>query len=261
MSETQRFGIYYPYLHFADSWLKVAALYWPRMSRIVPPGLNLSDSPIVRALTDELNFTVNVAPGHAAEELTITLVNTLYSHGSELRDRYSVSSNATITSNWCNPSWPDPERMANDWRVRSSVELEGAATVIALHAGKAEDDLWEMLSDAGLAVRSGDWWGLHPELAWLYMCALTDKLARRNALIPTTDQYIAHVESLAWTDDLFADTLLEYEPQTIASTPVGQREQVGLLALRLVVPNNLDDVPVEKIIKLRQRYAADFDAF
>jgi hypothetical protein len=35
--DVPRFGLYYPYINFrSDSWLKVAALYWPKMARIVP---------------------------------------------------------------------------------------------------------------------------------------------------------------------------------------------------------------------------------
>jgi hypothetical protein len=34
-----KMGVYYPYIHFRDeAWLKVAALYWPKLTRIVPPG-------------------------------------------------------------------------------------------------------------------------------------------------------------------------------------------------------------------------------
>lgn len=35
----QRIGLYYPYIHFRDEkWMKIAALYWPRMARVVPHG-------------------------------------------------------------------------------------------------------------------------------------------------------------------------------------------------------------------------------
>ena len=261
MSESQRFGLYYPYLHFPDNWLKVAALYWPRMGRIVPPALSLGDSDIVRTLSDDLNFIENVAPGSAAEELTFTLTQILEAHYAELRNRYSVSSHPFVMSNWCRPSWPQPQQMADDWRIRNQRELRAAATVVALHAGKGEDRLWQMLSDAGLAVRSGDWWGLHPELAWLYMCVLTDKLARRNLLIPTTDQYIAHIESFGWTDELFGNAVVGKNPQATALNQGGRREQVGLLALNFVIPSDLENVPISKIVRLRQRYFADFDAF
>lgn len=110
MSESQRFGLYYPYLHFPDNWLKVAALYWPRMGRIVPPALSLGDSDIVRTLSDDLNFIENVAPGSAAEELTFTLTQILEAHYAELRNRYSVSSHPFVMSNWCGPSWPQPDK-------------------------------------------------------------------------------------------------------------------------------------------------------
>lgn len=261
MSESQRIGLYYPHLHFSDSWLKVAALYWPRMGRITPPQIRLSDSSTVRALSDELDFTVNVEPGSAAEELTSVLASAVEAHYNEFRDRYSISANPFMMSNWCNPSWPEPQSTTGDWRIRNPRELKAAAEVVALHTGKGADRLWQTLADAGLAVKSGDWWGLHPELAWLYMCALTDKLARRNLLTPTTDQFIAHIESLSWTDDLFVSTLLEHDPETRAVPQTGQIERIALLALDFVIPSNLEDVPVKKIIKIRQNYAADFDAF
>ena len=261
MSNSQRIGLYYPYLHFSDSWLKVAALYWPRMGRIVPPGVHLNDSRTVRTLSDELNFTVDIEPGLEAENLTNTLANALDGHYDELRNRYKVSANDSVTSNWCGPTWPEPQLMPRDRRIRDPHEQRAAARVVALHVGKGTEDLWEMLSDAGLAVQSGDWWGLHPELAWLYMCALTDKLARRNLLSPTTDRIIAHIGSLSWTDDLFVDALLGNDPKSVVAAKVGRREQISLLALSLAIPNNVEDVPVQKIIKIRQNYGADFDAF
>ena len=32
-------GLYHPFIHFKDdAWLKLSALYWDRMARIVPPS-------------------------------------------------------------------------------------------------------------------------------------------------------------------------------------------------------------------------------
>jgi hypothetical protein len=41
----------------------------------------------------------------------------------------------------------------------------------------------------------------------------------------------------------------------------GPIEQAGLLPLRLVVPEDLDAVPTQKIVDIRRRHSADFDAF
>lgn len=260
--DVQRIGLYYPYLHFSDNWIKVAALYWPKMGRIVPDRFRLNDSTTVRTLSDELDFIVNIRPEAAATELTSVLKQAVFANYKELRSRYSISPNAFVTSNWCNPTWPEAQPASSDWRVKNPREIRAAAkVVVALHTKKAERDLWYLLEDAGLAVQSGDWWGLHPELAWLYMCALTDKLARQNRLIPTTDQIVAHVESLSWTDDLFVSTLLEHDPLAIARPQEGHLERIALLALNLAVPRNLERVPVQKIVKIRREFGADFDAF
>jgi len=46
-------GLYYPYIQFKDeTWLKLTALYWDRMARIVPSGFPLADSDGVRLLAD-----------------------------------------------------------------------------------------------------------------------------------------------------------------------------------------------------------------
>src|SRR5579859_8172623 len=118
MSESQRMGLYYPYLHFSDNWLKVAALYWPRMGRIAPPGICLNDSSIVQALSEELNFTVNVAPDSAAEELTSALASALEAHYDEFRRRYSISAHPSIRSTWCGPTGPEPQPTSNPWSGR-----------------------------------------------------------------------------------------------------------------------------------------------
>jgi hypothetical protein len=49
-----RIGLYYPYVHFHDkTWLKVAALYWPKIARIVPDGYPVQDDPVTQALINE----------------------------------------------------------------------------------------------------------------------------------------------------------------------------------------------------------------
>jgi hypothetical protein len=48
-----RTALYYPFIHFPDDeWVKLAALYWNRIARIVPPGYTTHDSPVVKAFGD-----------------------------------------------------------------------------------------------------------------------------------------------------------------------------------------------------------------
>jgi len=43
-------ALYYPFIHFKDDrWLKLSALYWDRIGRIVPSAYRTEDSETVRA--------------------------------------------------------------------------------------------------------------------------------------------------------------------------------------------------------------------
>jgi hypothetical protein len=62
-----KIGLYYPYIHIRDEqWLKLAALYWPRLARVLPHDFPVPDSETVRTLVDELDFIMPVEPGPTA---------------------------------------------------------------------------------------------------------------------------------------------------------------------------------------------------
>jgi Family of unknown function (DUF6236) len=98
---------------------------------------------------------------------------------------------------------------------------------------------------------------MHPDLAWVYLSALAELIAERNRLVPVTDQSFAHVADRGWTAERTAAVLLgkHYSP------PAVDAALVGTLALQLVVPADLSNLPVSTVVKLRLRYGADFDAF
>lgn len=44
-------ALYYPFIHFKDDrWLKLSALYWDKVARIVPHDYATDDSATVKAL-------------------------------------------------------------------------------------------------------------------------------------------------------------------------------------------------------------------
>jgi hypothetical protein len=60
-------GLYYPYFHIRDArWLKAAALYWPKIIRVIPEDYpTVNDTDTMRVLIEELGFVVGGAdPGH-----------------------------------------------------------------------------------------------------------------------------------------------------------------------------------------------------
>ncbi|MFF4398613.1 hypothetical protein [Streptomyces sp. NPDC001480] len=65
-------GLYYPYIHFrGEQWLKLAALYWPRIARVVPDGYTVRDSRTTAILTQAglaLETTREIHVGTTARE-------------------------------------------------------------------------------------------------------------------------------------------------------------------------------------------------
>ncbi len=92
-------GLYHPFIHFKDDdWLKLSALYWDRMARIVPTSY-LSDqrttalamdSPVTRALIDNLDYVVNIRPNEVTYPISGLFTQLLTAHAAELRNRYDV---------------------------------------------------------------------------------------------------------------------------------------------------------------------------
>jgi Family of unknown function (DUF6236) len=114
--------------------------------------------------------------------------------------------------------------------------------------------LADFLVSAELAVQArGDWLAMRPELAWLYKCRLTEEVARRNNLVPATDQVQAH----AVIGDQAAFAVATSQPPTAGLADL--TAAFGLLAVEAVVPRDLDQIPARKIVEIRRRFAGQFD--
>lgn len=268
-----RIGLYYPYIHFRDErWLKTAALYWPRIARIVDDDYPIHDSELVKRLIGELDFIVNVQPSSARDSLAEPFAKLI------------------------SPSWPDRWRIAADasWEPDQSMPMEGtrprsihstiypidvvywatpaeyrsplpgrhirraSPPVSGIHISEISPRLYDRLIHEGFARRVGeDWIGVHPELAWLYKCHLTADIASSNKLAPTTDQLEAHAfMSGPSLPAGFANTS-EAQPKAIAAQSV--ETTFGLLAVTAVIPTDIENIPIAKIIEMRRRFNAEFD--
>uniref|UniRef100_A0AAU2A6C6 DUF6236 family protein n=1 Tax=Streptomyces sp. NBC_00093 TaxID=2975649 RepID=A0AAU2A6C6_9ACTN len=247
----QRIGLYYPYVNFRDEqWLKTAALYWPQLARIVPARFPVTDSDTARALTEELDFVVPVEPASPARGVASVFLEVIAAHGNDLRQQYGGDGGTAV-----------------------GPQSQGRAY---LHWGEVAPDVREALFDAGLAVPArgarfsepgvDEWVGMDPALVWVYKCALSEEVARRGELVPTTDQAAAHAASHGWNAERVAEALLDLGGVNELREPRGKPSRditdvVGMLAVRIVVPDEIDAVPVGKIIELRRRHKDEFDTF
>jgi hypothetical protein len=249
------------------------------MGRVVPSGYPVNDSPVVTTLKDELDFIVDIDPQEAIEAAAQKFLEVLaHMHsGPGLRQRF-----LSTEGPWAYSSGWSPRE--NTWYVRVGgdppvISAEPSLTETWGHdpvpnrrlAGLYWDEvapvLREALIDVGLAAPVQQSpassfrvkrLALPPELAWCYKCILTEELARQTQFTPTTDQDEAHGMLGNWTRGAISTACGGH---TLLDPNLKIKSRMGLMAVQSVIPENLDHIPVEKVIKLRKRYAAEFDHF
>jgi len=116
---------------------------------------------------------------------------------------------------------------------------------------------WRRPQDPGIE----QWVLMPPDLAGVYKIVLAENVAGANMLQPTTDQDGAYAVANNWTADRISEVLLGNPGNPVSLTPGELPEILGFLALELVIPANLEKVPIDQIIDIRERYKAEFFAF
>ncbi|MFI7322425.1 DUF6236 family protein [Streptomyces venezuelae] len=269
----QTIGLYYPYVHVRnDVWLKTAALYWPKLARVVAEGYPVSDSSTATALGDGLDFWEDLDPTGAAAAVEGPFLSVIREHAAALRYLYAVSPDQLLAGDGADPSLRRVRRINQytSLRVpRDPGRLQRATRSAELFWDEVSPDLRDALINEGLALntarpfeRSGhvdsDWISMDPMLAWVYKCALTHEIASRNRLHPTTDQIDAHRASQAWNAERIVAVLLR-RSVGLSEEPVAGL--LGQLAVQTVLPENIAQIPVQKIVELRKNHESEFNAF
>jgi hypothetical protein len=131
-------GLYYPYFQVRDDrWMKVAALYWPKIVRIVPDGYRTRDSATARALSDEL--IVRRPPGRSVDAASGRFVELADRHGMELRNRFGFGGYAMFKR----------EKIAAEVAIRGLGRWRPLMT--GIHVSFITDAAQDALINAGLA--------------------------------------------------------------------------------------------------------------
>jgi hypothetical protein len=238
-------GLYYPHSTFPnDALVKQAALYWDKLGRIVPPGYRYHDSDTVQRLQGELGLIKDVEPNMGdIIEVSALFENLLGNFGEQLVKHYDVLS----------------YRREND-----------KLGYIYSHA-KMSDGLIRALLRLGLAARRGtrdrgnrdyEQIGMHPRLALVYMEALAEQMAFVRRFHPITDNTQDHVAMGPYTLERLAQALLDphnAQPYLVGFSPTSNEVQglMATIAFQYVLPHDITNVPVQKIIQLRQEHSIE----
>jgi len=270
VTSAPRPALYYPFIQFrSDAWLKLAALYWDKIGRIVPKGYLPRDSDTVRRLQGELDLITDLEPApHQTDSSSLAFVRMIKSHEAELRQKYGLSQFDRDQSDW-HPAWPPswsnaappPDR---DWsgRVDPSLLSGSDPRLSYIHsAGKMSDDLQQAVVSADLGVRSDNGLiGMHPEFAFVYMHSLANAMSSRAMPLVTDDDF-DHLAAGCGAGNL-ADVLLRpYGDDPVVTDPNSLGVDLAMIAIRSVIPRNIETVPVRKIVDIRKRFRAELTSF
>ena len=258
-------GLYYPYIRFRDlNWLKVALLYWPQIARIVPVGYveHSFDGEPLR----ESGFLVDIAPEQSVARVSDQWVRLVSNHIDDLRQLYGLFDSKGQLRHHKRPmDTPLPRWAAGTDAAPNSLTAHGTTEV---HVNEMSADARRVLVNAGLALLpavgadgTNNWMAMRAELAWAYKCLLAEDVADRNQLSLTTDESVAHALTGRWSEERMVAYLTGDPHDSRGPVPQDLGESMGLLALNLVAPADLDSCPLETIIGIRSKYAPDFDAF
>ncbi|MGH4013481.1 MAG: DUF6236 family protein [Pseudonocardiaceae bacterium] len=259
-------ALYYPHIHVRDdTWLKYAALYWPKMGRLRPPEYPLMDSEVAARL-HEARWLVDIPPPRwASAEVGEPFVALVTTHARELRNRFGLDQLDT----WGVPPAVAGFGYAGDRRSAGNPDGDEVTWLNPrfgfVHVSKMDPDVVAAAVDAGLAItgpgRGGTWVGMHPKLASVYTCALTERVADEDRLHPVTDQVLPHTALSGWSLDRLVQTLVERPLVDAGEHRPDVSDAFVFLAFETVVPADLHTVPVDKVLDVRAKFAAELDAF
>jgi hypothetical protein len=220
------------------------------MGRIVPVGYGLRDSDTVREFK-EGNYIRDFHPSGEQAEPARAFQEMLATHGRQLRSRYGL--------HLCE-DWPDEPTT-----VRSRAAHFGNPKLAYVFGPKIDPRLLDELEALSLAEQGGRrdprWVGMHPALASLYMTALAQAIASRRGAHPVTDDASSHVSLGDFRMERLAEALLGEIAEPRPRSRYEAEQFMAGLSLRMVVPANIDAVPAKQLIRFRERYAGEREAF
>jgi hypothetical protein len=279
-------ALYFPFVNLPeDAWVKAAALIWPQMGRMLPLRYgafryrDLRDSDTVKQLRDELGFIIDVKPsvhGEWVDDQVLERVDPVYlkwMRGRTLRTEDQIEA---LFYDFLN-------RYKDELMPRYGVRALGVESLDSwdiydeflpldprlqeVDPGKMSDGLAATLADAGLLMRRRYRWrraedgkvlhisemAMDRRLAAVYLAVLADVTARDNQMTLVTDQPLMCAATAGWTVEAMAGILLDGNDGAPGGTVPDYSHGFALLALQTVVPDNLANVPVERIIEARRR--------
>ena len=239
-------ALYYPHINLTNkNWVKHSLLFWDKISRIIPYSVEPSDSEDIIRLKYETGFIQDYHPdnwdtSHTFQEFANELRNIIESdHYFNERYFYGDRNQRNYTRDYEN-------------RRRFFSELiDTNGTYI--HVSKMDNRLKEYLFEIGIAFPGrnewGDWVKIDNEIGLLYMTYFAKSISKNNSLPIVTDVEQTFSAAIVFESKINSDYKNQFE------------YRLGNLLIETIVPKNINDVPLDKILEIRNKYDGERIAF
>lgn len=238
-------ALYYPHINLRNkNWVKHALLFWDRISRIVPPSVDPADDEDVIRIKDATDFISDYHPNQG--EISYT-----YSEfSSELRKL--IESDSFFNDRFFRaPRRRDYMRDFDDRRSLFSQLVESTGSYI--HVEKLHPEVKEYLFQLGIAIPGRNEWTnwikIDNEIGLLYMTYLAKAISKHNTVPIVTDVEQAFTSSISFESPINSDWKSEFE------------YNLGNLLIETVIPMNINNVSIDKILTIRTKYSDERTAF
>lgn len=210
--------LYYPYTHFRDtSWLKLAALYYEEITRIIPAQFTTNDPRDVQELTDA-GFLTQADPTESAETIAQAFIDYAKRYLSDKQQRAKLFPELALSGKGFRIQ---PGKMAPE--VRKLLEQLQPQ----LHLPQHSDDF-----------------DLDPVTGGVYMAFLAKRMSEECSI------------PIATHDPLFQKLI--YKSLTSEASPKADAQEntfaLASLVIQNVVPMDAASIPVDSIIKFREKH-------
>ena len=247
-------ALYYPYIHLLNkNWLKYAFLFWDKISRIVPSSVSPSDSEDIIKLRYETNFIDDYSPDQ-------WVVSDTFNYFSDLLNDFIESSRFYMHFR--------KNRHLDDWKKeyhyrrkfnddpdfrRGYLQAVTQSQGTYLHVQKLDSRLKEKFFDIGLAIPGEneweDWIKIDNEIGFMYMTCLARVISKEKTLpiVTDVDHYYSAASFLKW--NMYQNYNAEFE------------YKLGHLLIASFLPKDINTVPFDKLIEIREKYSTERIAF
>jgi hypothetical protein len=247
-------ALYYPHINLTNkNWLKHAFLFWDKISRIVPTSVTPTDSEDVIKIRYETGFIEDYSPdsrvvSEAFREFSEFLESFMPSDNFYLRVRKSFNLDDKDYKYRHRKSFYEDLDFTRNY-LKSIVQTQG----MYIHVQKLDKRLKKRLFEIGLAIPGEseweDWIKIDNEIGLIYMSYLAKVISKDRSLPIVTDVEQFFSVSSYFEPKIFQDYNSKFE------------YRLGNLLIASFLPKDINRIPFDKLIDIREKYSAERTAF